>query len=118
MNKNLSKQLYFSFIHRYINYAKITWGSTYHSKLKILYHHQKHAVRVINFKHKFSHAKPLLREVNILSVYETNISQTVTFMFNCKTVITPSVFSDIYRPESTDKHPLRSIGILLWKNIF
>ena len=42
-----------------------------HASLKArnLDHRQKFAVRVINFKDRFFHAKPLLTEINILSVY-------------------------------------------------
>ena len=36
MNKNLLKQLRFSFIHSYIDYANIIWESTHQSKLEIL----------------------------------------------------------------------------------
>ena len=47
------------------------------------------------FKDKCFHTKPLLREMNILNVYETKIFQVLCFMFNCKIGITPSV---LYRP--------------------
>ena len=33
LNKSLLKQLYFSFIHSYLNYANIAWASTHKSKL-------------------------------------------------------------------------------------
>ena len=36
--KHSLKQLYFSFIHSYINYANIAWSSTHKSKLERLYH--------------------------------------------------------------------------------
>ena len=45
--------------------------------------------------------------MNILSV---NIFQTLCFMFNCKTGVISSAFSDINRPKPTKKYPLRSIG--------
>ena len=57
------------------------------------------------------HAKPLLRERNLLSVYETNIFQTLSFMFNCNT----KLFFHTYRPKATNKYTLRSIGTLLLK---
>ena len=50
--------------------------------------------------------------MNILSVYETNIFQTLCFMFNCKTGVTSSAFSDINIPKPTKKYPLCSIGTL------
>ena len=72
----------------------------------------KHEARVLNFKDKYFHTKPLLTEMNTLNVYETNLFQILCFMFNCKTGITPSVFSDIYTSKSANKYPLRSIGTL------
>ena len=47
-----SKQLYFSFIYSYLNYANITWASTQKSKIKGLLRKQKHASRIIYFKDK------------------------------------------------------------------
>ena len=64
----------------------------------------KYAVRVINSKNKSFHGMSLLREMNILSVYETNIFQTRCFMFNSKIGITPSVFPDRNRPKVTNTH--------------
>ena len=81
-------------------------------KARNLYRRQQHAVRVINFKDKYFHAKPLLTGINILSVCETNIFQTFCLMFNCKIGITSRVFSDTYPPKPTNKYPLRSIGTL------
>lgn len=46
LQKHSLKQLYFSFIHSYINYANIAWASTHKSKLERLYRQQKHAVRL------------------------------------------------------------------------
>lgn len=112
MHKNLLKQSYFSFTHSYINYTNNTWRSTHHSKLESLFRHQKQVAEVINFKDKFFHAKPLLRKLHILSVYETNVFQTFCFMFSCKIGITPSIFSDISRENRTKKYPQHSIGTL------
>ena len=40
----------------------MTWASRKNSKLEALYRHQKYAAR-INFKHKFTSAKPLLEKL-------------------------------------------------------
>ena len=74
LSKFLRKQLYFSFINCYLNYANIAWVSTNKSKLQALYRHQKHAARIINFKDKFTSAKPLLEQINAMTAYEMNIS--------------------------------------------
>ena len=68
LKKFLRKQLYFSFINCYLNYANIPWASTNKSKLQALCHHQKHAARMINFKDKFTSATPLLEQINAMTV--------------------------------------------------
>ena len=60
MNNFLPKQLHFSLINGYLNYANIAWATTSKSKPQTLYCHQKHVARIIDFKDKFTSAKPLL----------------------------------------------------------
>ena len=86
LSKFLREQLYFSFINCYLNYANIAWASTNKSKLQALYGHQKNAARIINFKDKFTFAKPLL---GAMTVYEMNIFQILCFMYLCKNGNTP-----------------------------
>ena len=108
LSKFLLKQLYSAFIHSYLNYANIAWGSTHRSKLETLYRHQKHAVRVINFKDKFTHSKPLFTEMKILNIYELNIFQVLTFMYRCKLNLSPKIFNSLYTFKPPNKYTLRS----------
>ena len=112
LSKFLRKQLYFSFINCYLNYANIAWASTNKSKLQALYRHQKHAARIINFKDKFTSAKPLLEQINATTVYEMNIFQTLCFMYLCKNGNTPSIFKHIYTLKPINKYTTRSKNIL------
>ena len=112
LSKFLHKQLYFSFINCYLNYANITWASTNKSKLQVLYRHQEHAARIINFKDKFTSAKPLLEQINAMTVYEMNIFQTLCFMYLCKNGNTPSIFKHIYTLKPINKYTPRSKNIL------
>ena len=50
----------FSYIHSYLNYANLAWGSTYRTKLKTIHYHQKHASRIIFDQDKLTHSRPLL----------------------------------------------------------
>ena len=38
--------LYYSYIHSYLNYASLAWGSTYLMNLKKIRSQQKHAIRM------------------------------------------------------------------------
>ena len=93
LSKFLRKQLYFSFINCYLNYANIAWASTNKSTLQALYRYQKHAARIINFKDKFASAKPLLEQINAMTMYEMNIFLTLCFMYLCKTRRAPSILN-------------------------
>ena len=86
----------FFYINCYLNYAKIAWASTNRRKLQALYRHQKHAAKIINFKHKFASAKPLLEQINAMTVHEMNIFQTLCFMYLRKNGNTPSIFKHIF----------------------
>ena len=46
LNSQCTKQLYFSFIHTYLNYGNIAWGSTNKTKLNVILRRQKHASRI------------------------------------------------------------------------
>ena len=43
-------QLYFLFVHSYLNYAHLAWGSTQKTKLSTLYRQQKYSIRLLSFK--------------------------------------------------------------------
>ena len=49
LNQKSKKSVYFSFIHSYINYGSIAWGSKYKTKLKKIFTYQKKTARVIFF---------------------------------------------------------------------
>ena len=74
----------------------ITWGSTHKSKLMGLYRQQKHAARIIYYKDKLTHAKPLLKNLNALYVYELNIFQKLMFMFKTKHKLVPDIFHKLF----------------------
>ena len=57
LDKDSLLALYYSYIHSYLNYANLTWGSTYLTNLKKLRSQQKHAIRIVHNKTKFEHTK-------------------------------------------------------------
>ena len=75
------KQLYYSFINCYLTYANIAWASTHKSKLLTLYRTQKHTIRVIYFQSRTTHTKPLFRDIKAMTVFVTNLFQSLSFIF-------------------------------------
>ena len=100
LDESSLKTVYFSYIHSYLNYANIVWASTYPTNLNRIHLKQKHAARIVYNKDKFTHSKPLLRNLNALNVYQINIYQHLGFMHKLNNDKTPKVFNDIIkRPE-------------------
>ena len=46
-------QLYFSFVHSYLNYANLGWDPAQKINLSTLYRQQKHSMRFLNLKDQF-----------------------------------------------------------------
>ena len=84
LDKESLKTIYFSYIHSYLNYAKIAWASTYFTKLKPIHYQQKHAARTVFGKDRLTHSRPLLRSLNALNIYQINIYQHANFMYKFK----------------------------------
>ena len=73
LNKDSLLALYFSYIHSYINYANLVWGSTNRTYLRKINSQQKHALRLIHNKNRFYHSKELFESCEILNVYKRNL---------------------------------------------
>ena len=80
LSKKCLLNIYFSFIHCYLNYANAAWASNHSTHLKKINSQQKHAIRIINNEQKYTHARPLLRESKILNAYQLNILSILTFI--------------------------------------
>ena len=94
LNRKCWQDIYYAFIHTHLNYANITWASTNPNKLNKKYNKQKHATRIIFNKDRMTHARPLMKQLNILNIYQLNIYQTLSFMFKTKQQLTPNIFLD------------------------
>ena len=103
--KNLLK-IYFSFIHIYISYANIAWASTFKTKLQGILKKQKHAARITFHANRLDHARPLLKEMKALNVYQINLIQTLKFMHKTKYRIDPQIFLPKFR-EVHHQYPTR-----------
>ena len=72
LDKESLTTIYFLYIHSYLNYTNISWGSTYFMKLKTIHYQQKHAARMIFNEDILSFTKPFLRSLNALNIYQIN----------------------------------------------
>ena len=55
LDKNSLLTLYHSYIHTYLNYSNLSWGSTNRTILKKLLSQQKHVVQIINNRTRLDH---------------------------------------------------------------
>ena len=66
----------------------------------------KHAVHIIYNKDKFTHSKPLMRDMNALNVYQINIFQVLKLMNKSTHKLNPRVFDNMFT-EIHHGYPLR-----------
>ena len=89
--------IFFSFIQIYISYANIAWASTFKTKLQGILKKQKHAARITFHANRLDHARPLLKEMKALNVYQINLIQTLKFMHKTKFEINSRIFLPKFR---------------------
>ena len=106
LDRQSLKNIYFSFIHSYINYANIAWASTNQIKLKKLLKYQKHASRIIYNRERTTHARPLMKSLKALNIYQTNILQNLLLTYKSKNGIAPTIFQSKFK-SIEHKYPTR-----------
>ena len=92
LNKDSLLALYFSYVHSYINYANLVWGSANSTYLRKINSEQKHALRLIHNKNRFYHSKELFESCEILNIYKLNLLNNAVFMYKIKNRTAPSSF--------------------------
>ena len=65
--------LYYAYIHTSISYANLAWASKLRTTLKKIHSQQKHVIRVIYRKDKFSHTKEGFVQNKVFNLYQLNI---------------------------------------------
>ena len=106
------KRPYFSFICSYLDYANIAWASTYKSILIYLYRNQEHAIRIIYDKDRFVATEPLFWYAKAITLYEINLFQIISLIFQCKHRTTLFVFHNLYTLKPPSKYSLRRDRLL------
>ena len=97
LNQKCLKNIYFAFIHSYINYGNIAWASTNYTQLRKLHNKQKHASRIIFNQDKNTHARPLMKKLKALNIYQLNIYQTLILMYKSLNNSSPKVFQNKFK---------------------
>ena len=85
LDKKSLLALYYSYIHSYLNYANLAWGSTFLTNLQKLRSQQKDAIRIVYNKTKFEHTKKLFKSANVLNFYKLNILSIAPFLHRVHT---------------------------------
>ena len=68
-------------------------AGTTRTKLHKFLKKQKTALLIIYNKNKFTHSKPLLRDMNALNVYEIDTFHVLKFLYKAKHNLNPVVFN-------------------------
>ena len=76
----------------------MAWGSTHKTKLHKIRLKQKHVTHLICSENKFTHTKPLMRSLQVLSILQISIEKTLVFMHRVKILVMRQVFLLINLP--------------------
>ena len=109
LNFRTLKMIFDSMAQSYVNYGNVVWASTNHSKLKQIFIKQKQISRMILYKGRQCHARPLLKKMRALNVYQTNIFQTLLFMIKSRNNDLPDAFKSFFK-DLHHKYPTRYAG--------
>ena len=96
LNLSCLKSIYFALIHSYINYANAAWASSPKTELNKILVKQKQAVRIIFHEDRLAHSRPLLKKLNALNVYQVNLYQVASFMYQMKHNTSPKIFNESF----------------------
>ena len=83
-----------SYIHSYLNYANIAWTSA--NRIHLQSQSVNEEFRS-NENFTLSHARSLLRKVNVLNIFQIIMYHHLTFIDKSKNIQAPNIFYDIIR---------------------
>ena len=116
LNVRTLKMIFDSMAQSYVNYGNSVWASTHHTKLKNIFIKQKQIARLIFFKNKQCHARPLMKSLRALNVYQTNIFQVLTFIMKSRNKVLPRAFNEFFK-DLHHKYPTRYANDALVQNM-
>ena len=98
LDKNSLLTLYYSYIHTYLNYENLSWGSTNRTNIKKLISQQKHAVRIIIKRTRLDHTNELFKTQKVLNPF----SSVAVFIYQIRNKTAPLTFSGRFEKISMD----------------
>ena len=93
LDENSLLTLYYSYIHTYLIYANLWWGSPSRTNLKKLLSQQKYAVRITNNRIRFDHTSEFFKLQKILNIYKLNLLSVAVFMYQIRNKTASLTFS-------------------------
>ena len=88
--------LFDSMAQSHINYGNAVWTCTNHTKLQRILIKQKQISRMILFQNRNIHARPLMRKLRALNIFQTNLFQILTLMYKSKNELLPKIFQKLF----------------------
>ena len=104
VNDQCLLNLYYAFIQSHINYNLLNWTSTYPSLIEPINLKIKAAVRLISFKNKYEHTKPLFLNKGILPFYELINYKKGNFLWKISNGYVQTPLSDIFVKNSYNRY--------------
>ena len=101
--QSILRNIYNAFILPNILYGLLNWGSASKTALDPLHKKLKKAVRLITFKNKSKHSKPLFECLNILNLEDHYKLECAKFIFNMNKGIAEIPFSKLFK-KAKDTH--------------
>lgn len=95
-NQLTVRSLYFSFLHSYLSYGIISWGSTYSTHLTSIQTIQNQAIRIATCSLFRANARSLLHDNNILTIKELIDYNLGIFMYKTITNQLPHLSTSIF----------------------
>ena len=90
-------QLYHSLVHSHLTYGISVWGSTHKTYLQKIQYLQNRALKIVCNVPYRSSAKPLFRQLNILTIQDTFKLEVAKFVYNCNKRLSPTPFFNFFK---------------------
>ena len=101
---NILLNIFIAFISPHANYGIINWGGAYPSSLKPLNSNLKKAARIILFKQRNEHSKPLFKLLNSLNLSDTYRLECAKFMYDISKENCDEFFCNQFQLTSNKHH--------------